>query len=158
MYAEQTVPQIPAEPSESIVPGARLRSLRGSWLQISVEPGDQSRHHVGLIGALEKDMALVGIDDELRLHAVAPQRIPVLVGLRDWNFRIAVAADNQSRCSYVLDERHRRAALVYLGVIVNRAAEVREHPRIYIIGAVVALPVGQSGAGDRGLETVGPGQ
>ena len=77
--ALQTVPQIPAGPSASIVFGARLLILRGSWLQISIEPVDQPRHHVGLVRAFEEDMALVGIDDELRLHLEAPQRIPVFV-------------------------------------------------------------------------------
>ena|SRR5690349_14805199 len=47
--------------------------------KICVEPHHQSRSHVLLIGALEEGMSLVGIDDELGLHAVTAQRIPVLV-------------------------------------------------------------------------------
>src|SRR6266403_5371941 len=95
---------------------AKLRSLSGLWdrgaraaraLQVSIEPIEEARSDVDLIGTFEEKMTLVGVNDELGLYAQPPQRVPVFVGLRDRHLRIAIAAYDQSRGVHVPDERHR---------------------------------------------------
>src|SRR2546423_941555 len=137
-------------------PWPRAASCAG--LQVSIEPVDQARRDVDLIGASEEKMSLVGVNDELRPYAETPQSVPVFVGLRDRHLRIAIAAYDQSRCVHVLDERHRGTACVHRRVVVDRGAEVRDHPRIDVVRAVVTEPVRKSCACDRRLEAVCLGQ
>src|ERR1700704_6247805 len=92
---------------------ARYRGC-GTWgaraaraLQVSIEPVEEARSDVDLIGTFEEKMTLVGVYDELGLYAQPPQRVPVFVGLRDRHLRIAIAAHDQSRGVHVPDERHR---------------------------------------------------
>ena len=54
-------------PSER--PGAPPCADDCRLLQVRVEPGGHARHHVRLIGALEEEMALVGINHEFSLDA-----------------------------------------------------------------------------------------
>src|SRR2546421_228330 len=75
-------------------PWPRVASCAG--LQVSIEPVDQARRDVDLIGASEEKMSLVGVNDELRPYAETPQSVPVFVGLRDRHLRIAIAAYDQN--------------------------------------------------------------
>src|SRR4030088_133154 len=90
----------------TLVSKGRL-ALSRAWLQVSIEPIEEARSDVDLIGTFEEKMTLVGVNDELGLYAQPPQRVPVFVGLRDRHLRIAIAAHDQSRGVHVPDERHR---------------------------------------------------
>src|SRR5205807_8552547 len=44
---------------------------------------------------------------------------------------------------------------LFRSIVVHRGAEVRDHPLVDAVLAVVALPVGDAGAGDGGAEAIG---
>src|SRR5215469_10117991 len=83
--------------------------------------------------------------------------MPELVGLRCRALAVAIADDDKSGRARVLDEVDRRAFGVDRRIVIYGRAEVRDHPLIDGVLAVVALPVRQARAGDGGLETVGLG-
>src|SRR5947207_12677951 len=83
--------------------------------------------------------------------------MPEFVCLRNRTFRIALGRDNQSWCLHLLDEVNRRTLFINSGIVVNRSAEERDHPLTDQILAIVTLPVGDAGAGDSGMETIGLG-
>src|SRR5882724_11375834 len=96
---------------------ARYRGC-GTWgaraaraLQVSIEPIEEARSDVDLVGTSEEKMTLVGVNDELGLYAQPPQRVPVFVGLRDRHLRIAIAAYDQSR-----DRKSTRLNSSHLGI------------------------------------------
>src|SRR5580704_10914515 len=99
-------------------------------------------------------VALVRINHHLRLHAQIPQRVPEFVRLRRGAFAVAVAYHYQRRRLYVLDVLDRRTLRIYGSVVVDRGAEIWQHPLIDGILAVVALPVGDARACHRGAEAV----
>src|SRR5215468_898741 len=80
--------------------------------------------------------------------------MPEFIRLRSRAFAVTVAHQNQRRRFGVLDESNRRAFGVNSGVIVNRGAKERDHPLINLILAIVALQVGQTGAGSGGGKAI----
>src|SRR5947207_2719220 len=69
-------------------------------------------------------------------------------------FSDALACEDQRRRLHLLDEGDRRALRVDLRIVVYRGAEVRDHPAVDVVLAVVALPVADAGAGHRRLEAL----
>src|SRR5262249_27699364 len=122
--------------------------------QVFVEPGHRSFLDVRLVVGAADAMSLVLVDDELSRHAQRLQRVPELVALRSGNLRVAIPVEDERRRLDVLDERNRRGPGVNLGIFVDGLAEIREHPLVDAILSVVALPVHDAGAGDRGFESV----
>src|ERR1039458_2688429 len=104
---------------------------------------------------LVEGMAFVGIDHHLRLHAQRLKRAPEFVGLWGGALAVAVSHYDQSRRLHLLDEVDRGHFRVDRGIVVDRRAEVRDHPGVDGVLAVVTLPVGDSGAGHRGKELIG---
>src|SRR5436853_546338 len=81
--------------------------------------------------------------------------MPELVGLRSRGFRVAFTDNDQRRGLYILDKLNGRTFLEHGGIIVNGRAEEGDHPLIDQVLAIITLPVGNTSAGNRGVETVG---
>src|SRR5580698_5349982 len=81
--------------------------------------------------------------------------MPELAGLRSGTFAIVFTDQDQSRRLGVFDERHGRTAGIDGGVVVNGSAEIGDHPFVDVILAVIALPVGEASAGNRGAKAMG---
>src|ERR1041384_2062681 len=115
--------------------------------QVLVEPRRGALDHVALVRRVAHQVALAGVDHELGRHAERLERVPQLVGLRRRTLAVALADHDQRRRGHSLDERDRRALRVRRRIVVHRCTEVRDHPLIDRILSVVALPVGDAGAG-----------
>src|SRR5579872_821993 len=111
-----------------------------AWLHIVIEPPDEPRHHIDLIGPLEEEVTFVRVNHEFCLYPKRFERVPVFVGLSDRHLGIAVAADDERRRVHLLDEGEGGAPLVDLGIVVNGSSEVGEHPGVDVVRAVVAQP------------------
>ena len=111
-------------------------------------------HHVAPVRRIGKPVAFIGIDNELGWHMLIAQRMPELVGLGRRALAIPVAHHHQRRRVGLLDEVDRRTLRVDRGIVVDRCAEVRHHPLVDGVLAVVALPVGDARAGHGGLESL----
>ena len=85
------------------------------------------------------------------------QRVPELIRLRGRALAIAVAHHHQRRRLGFLDEVDGGAFGVDRRIVVDRRAKVRNHPLVDGVLSVIALPVGDAGAGDSRLEAVGLG-
>ena len=123
--------------------------------QVGIEPGQGALDYVAAVLGIGEHVAFVFVDYELRFDAERFEGVPEFVGLRGGDFAVAVADENERRSFYFFDEIDRRAFGVDLGVVVNGFAEERDHPLVDEIFAVVALPVGETGAGHGGFEAVG---
>ena len=123
--------------------------------QVGIEPGQGALDYVAAVLGTGEHVAFVFVDYELRFDAQRFQGVPEFVGLRGGAFAVALADEDQRRRLYFLDEIDRRAFGIDRGIVVNRCAEERDHPLVDAILAVVALPVGDAGAGHGGLEAVG---
>ena len=91
-------------------------------------------------------VALVRVDHQLRVDAERLQRVPELVALRRRDLRVPVAVQHEGRRLHLLDELDRRGPRVDGGVVVHGGAEEGEHPRVDLVLAVVAAPVGDARA------------
>src|SRR5258708_3130167 len=123
------------------------RKSRGELSQVLVEPGDRSIHSVDLILWLDEEMALARIDYDLGRHAERSQSVPEFVRLRGRAFRVALTDDDQGRCLHIFDEVNGGTLLVNGGIVVDRRTEEGNHPLINQVLAVIALPIGNAGAG-----------
>src|SRR6185437_4285024 len=103
---------------------------------------------------IRKTVAFMRIDDELRRYTERDQRVPEFVGLRRRAFAVAIADDDERRRLDVLDERDGRAFGVHGGIVVDGVAEIERHPFVDLVFAVIAEPVGETGADDGGIEAM----
>src|SRR5262249_2719120 len=127
--------------------GWRLESL--------VEPFDPAPQDVATVLRPAHEVALARGNDPLRRHLHRLQGVVKLLRLRQGAGQVALADQHESGCLDALDEGDRRAACVDGRVVVDRGTEIRDQPLVDPILAVIALPVGDPGAGDRGPEAIG---
>src|SRR5713226_1258043 len=96
----------------------------------SVEPCDDATYVVAPVFGFGESVAFVGIDNQLGLDTQRLERVPEIVGLRGGNLFIPLALKNQRGRAHVLDEVDGRAASIRRWIVINRCAEVRQHPLI----------------------------
>src|ERR1035438_5730365 len=130
---------------------------RTGLTQVLVEPGDHAQQHVLLVGRCVEGVAFVRIDHHLGLHAERLEGAPELVRLRGWAFAVAITHYDQGGSLHLLDEVDGGHFAVYRGVVVDRSAEIGNHPGVDGVLTVVALPVGDAGASHSGLKASGLG-
>src|SRR5438270_9982874 len=119
-----------------------------------VEPRQSAAQHIRAVLGLVKCMALAGIDNQFRANAKGLQSMPELERLRRWTLRIPLAHDDQRRRLHLLDKCNRRALRIHRRIVIYRSAEIRNHPLIDEVLAVVTLPVGKPRARDGSSEPV----
>src|SRR5580658_7407893 len=134
---------------------SRLASTNAESAEMGVEPGQGAFDDIAAMLWVGEHVAFVFVDYELGFDAERFEGVPEFVGLRGGDFAVAVADKDERRCFDVLDEVDGRAFGVDVGVVVNGFAEERNHPLVDEIFAVVALPIGEAGAGHGGFEAVG---
>src|SRR5579863_2628318 len=134
---------------------ALFRALYFGCRHIVAKPRYRALHQVPDMIRIVKAVAFAGIDDELGLHSQSLQGMPEFVALRRGTFGVAVSHDNQRGRFDVLNEVNRRAFCIHRGIVVDGGAEIRNHPLVDSVLAVVALPVGKAGAGYGRAETIG---
>src|SRR5580692_3180426 len=100
-------------------------------------------------------MPLARIYDKFRLHSQRVQGMPELVGLRHRAFPIALAYRDQRRGFHIFDVSDRRASRVYCRLVIYRRAEVRQHPLVDGIFAIITLQNSDPSAGECRPETIG---
>ena len=121
---------------------------------MGVEPGEGAFDDVAAVFGAREHVAFVFVDDELGFDAERFEGVPEFVGLRGGDFAVAIADENERGRFGVLDEIDGRAFGVDVGIVVDGFAEERDHPLVDEIFAVVALPVGEAGAGHGGFEAI----
>src|SRR5260370_414010 len=99
-------------------------------------------------------MACIRVDDEFGRRALCAQRVPELERLWRGAFSVAIANHRQGWSSGAVDEVDGGAFRVDVGIVVDGGAEVGNHPLVDRVFAVIALPVGNSGARASALETL----
>ena len=112
-----------------------------AWRHVAGEPLYCADKYVAAVDGIDEAVALVGVDDQLRGHMTVAQRVPELVRLGRGTLSVAVSNHHQGGRVRLLDEFDGRALGVDCGVVVNRGAEVRNHPLIDGVFAVIAFPV-----------------
>ena len=127
--------------------GAPLRHVAG-------KPLGGPLQNVARVGWIDKSVPFIGVNNELRRYPEIAQRMPVFERLWCGTFAIPISNDDQRRRVVLLDKVDRRTPRVDSRIIVDRRAEVRNHPLVDGVFAVVAEPVRDSGAGDCGLEAI----
>ena len=80
--------------------------------------------------------------------------MPELERLRRWTLPVAVADNHQRRSLRFVNEVDRGAFVVGGRVIVNRGAEVGDHPLVDRVLAVIALPVGDARSRNRRAKAI----
>src|SRR5436853_4491 len=106
---------------------------------------------------LANAVSFIFIDDELGLYTKSLERVPEFVGLRRRSFDVAIAYNYKRRRFDLLYVCNRRALRIDGGIVVNGCSEEGDHPLIDSVLAVVALPIGDSRARDRGFEPISLG-
>ena len=81
--------------------------------------------------------------------------VPPFDGLFHGDFAVAVADQNQRGSLHRFDEVHGIAFGVDGGIVIDRCAEKWNHPLVDIVDAVIAQPIGESGARNRCREAMG---
>ena len=132
--------------------GASALAFAGG--HVVVEPLQHAFEPVANVLRIVEPVPFAGINHEFRLHSQRLQRVPELVRLRRRALRIAIAHHHQRRRFHVLDERDRRAFRVHRRIVIHRRAEIRNHPLIDPILAVIALPIRDARARERRAETI----
>src|SRR5271154_6081096 len=118
--------------------------------------GEPLQHALAAIAdvfLIDEAVAFVGVDDELGLDALGAQGVPELEALGRGALAVTVADDDQGGGLDLVDEGESGALGVDGGIVIDGLAEEGEHPLVDGVFAVVALPVGDAGTGDGGLET-----
>src|ERR1700740_797787 len=136
-------------------PGPRSWQSGALSAEMGVKPGDDTADAVALVLGIREVVAFVFVDDELGFHAESLQGMPEFVGLRRRAFAVAVADDHQRGRLYVFDKGDGGALDVNLGIVVDGLAEKGNHPLVDFVLAVIAEPVGDTGAGHGRFEAVG---
>src|ERR1041384_1757739 len=80
--------------------------------------------------------------------------MPKFVRLRCRAFSVALTDNDEGRSLHVFDKPNGRTFFVSAWVVVDGCAKERDHPLIDQVLAIVALPIGNPGAGDGGTEPV----
>ena len=75
-----------------------------AWRHVLGEPLDGAIHYVAAMGRIDKAVAFIGVNDELRGHVLIAKRMPELVGLRRGTFAVTVADHHQRGSVGLLDE------------------------------------------------------
>src|SRR5579883_2184114 len=131
------------------------RLLRSLHWKVGIQPRQGTFHDVPTVSGSVDLVALAGIDHELRGDAQRFEGVPELTRLGNRAFQVALTHKDERWCFHALDESDGRTARVNLGVIIHGGAEVGDQPLIDAVLAVIALPVGDAGAGDGGAKALG---
>src|ERR1700758_4504795 len=83
-----------------------------------------------------------------------PERVLELLGLRCRTLDVFGTDTGKDRRLDVADKVYRRGTGVYLRIVIHRGAEIRDHPLVDAVFAVIGQPVTDAGEGDPSLETV----
>src|ERR1035438_9072980 len=113
---------------------------------IVLEPLNNALEEIAPMLRISKAVPFARINHELRLDAQRVQRVPELVRLWHRALPVALAHRNQRRRFHILDERDRGASRVYRRIIIDRRAEVRQHPLVDGVFAIIAFEIGDARA------------
>src|ERR1700751_1203043 len=105
--------------------------------EILPEPHNRPVDHIPAVHRIREQMTFVRIDHKLGWYPQRLQRVPEFIGLRCRALAIAISHYDERRRLSLLDEIDRRTLRIDYRVVIDRRAEIRNHPLVNFVFAVV---------------------
>src|SRR6185437_1243493 len=120
-----------------------------------IEPRHGPLYDIAAMRRIRKTVAFMRIDNELGRYTECDECMPEFVRLRRRAFAVAIADDDERGRLDILDKSNGSAFGVDGGIVVDRIAEIKRHPLVDLVFAVIAEPVSETRADDRRFEAMG---
>src|SRR6202008_326395 len=106
--------------------------------EILPEPHNRPVDHIPAVLRIREQMPFVRIDDKFCWYPQRLQRVPEFIGLRRRALAISISHYDERRRLRLLDKIDWGTLRVDHGIVRDRRAEIRNHPLIDFVFAVVA--------------------